>query len=56
MGLLSDSALLGVVHHLLPSLAALRRRCEELCEGVDQALGLAVEAQAALGQVVVVPL
>lgn len=56
MGFLSDPALLGVVHHLLPSLAALRGGREELCEGVDQALGLVVEAQAALGQVIVVPL
>lgn len=56
MGFLSDPALLGVVHHLLPGLAALGRRREELGEGVDQALGLVVEAQAALGQVVVVPL
>lgn len=56
MGFLSDSALLRVVHYFLPSLAALGGRREELCEGVDQALGLVVEAQAALGQVVVVSL
>lgn len=54
MGFLSNSALLRVVHDFLPSLAALRGRCEELGEGVDQALGLIIEAQAALGQVVVV--
>lgn len=56
MGFLSNPALLGIVHNFLPSLAALGRRREELCEGVDQTLGLAVKAQAALGQVVVVPL
>lgn len=54
-GFLSDAALLRVVHHLLPRLAALRRRREEFCEGVDEALGLVVEAQAALRQVVIVP-
>lgn len=55
MGLLTDAALLRVVHHLLPSLAALGRRREELGESVDQALSLVVEAKAALRQVVVVP-
>lgn len=55
MGFLSDAALLRVIHHFLPCLSALRRRCEELCEGIDKALGLVVEAQAALRQVVVVP-
>lgn len=55
IGFLSDAALLRVVHHFLPCLAALRRRCEKLCEGVDEALGLVVEAQAALRQVAVVP-
>lgn len=49
MGFLSNAALFGVVHHFLPRLAALRGRREELGEGVDQALGLVVEAQAALG-------
>lgn len=52
-GFLSDTALLWVVHHFLSCLAALRRRCEELCEGIDEALGLVVEAQAALRQVIV---
>lgn len=55
MGLLADAALLRVVHHLLARLAALGRRREELGEGVDEALGLVVEAQAAVRQVIVVP-
>lgn len=55
MSLLADAALLRVVHHFLPGLAALGRRREELGEGVDQALGLVVEAQATLRHVVVVP-
>lgn len=55
MGLLADAALLRVVDHLLTSLAALGRRREELGKSVDQALGLVVEAQATLRQVVVVP-
>lgn len=55
MGLFANAALLRVVHHLLPRLAALGRRSEELGERVDQALGLVVEAQAALRHVVVVP-
>lgn len=45
---LSNATLLRVVNHLLAGLAALRRRREELGEGVDEALGLAVVAQAAL--------
>lgn len=55
MSFLPDAALLRVVHHFLPCLTALGRGREELCEGVDEALGLVVEAQAALRQVVVVP-
>lgn len=55
MGFLSDAALFGVVHYFLSRLTALGRRCEELCEGVNQALGLVVEAQVALRQAVVVP-
>lgn len=54
-GFLSDAALLWVVHHFLPCLAALGRWREELCEGVDEALGLVVEAQAAVWQVAVLP-
>lgn len=52
-GFLSDPALLRVVHHFLTCLAAFRRGCEELCEGIDEALGFVVEAQAALRQVVI---
>ena len=55
IGFLTDAALLGVVHHFLSCLAALGWRREEFCEGVDEALGLVVEAQAALWKVVVVP-
>lgn len=54
-GFLSDAALLWVVHHFLPCLAALGRWREELCEGIDEALGLVVEAQAAVWQVAVLP-
>lgn len=54
MCLLSDAALLRVVHNFLSCLAALRRRCEELCQGVNKALGLVVEPQAALRQIVVI--
>lgn len=52
-GFLPNAALLRVVHHLLPRLAARRRRREELGECVDEALGLAVEVQAAVGLLVV---
>lgn len=46
-GLLTDAVLLGVVH-LVPGLASVWRGREELGEGINQALGLPVEAQAAL--------
>lgn len=50
---LPNAALLRVIHHLLPRLAACWRWREEFGEGVDEALGLAVEVQAAVGLLVV---
>lgn len=43
--LLADPVLLRVVHHLGPSLAAIRRGREKFGEGINQALGLLIEAQ-----------
>lgn len=50
---LSNAALLGVIHRLVARFSAFGRRREELGEGVDEALGLVVEVQAAVRLVVV---
>lgn len=50
---LSNTTLLWVIHHLLSCLTTLWWWCEELCEGIDKALGLVVVAQASMWLVVI---